>query len=719
MTRNFQPAEDKSKQTPMWGAAPKLPLEWDCVIYPRISTPGQRGNVSSELQLKEDGELWNLALRCGWKQHQVRHPKEDMELSGTLRMEDRPAFKQMLQWIINGEVRAVIAVNVDRLFRDKWGTEYSKFMEICEKYHVIVITPDMVYDFSDDWCVRSFRDKCIQAWEYLSYQVYKRMLGAKDYLGETGRWAGGNLPPGYIVDRNKHSSTFRRYIRYMAWSPIILRMFERYRELNDNLMALHREYDSLPCMFPDFEKWVDPEIIAKCKLKKVPGGYTMSLSAMTRMLTNPVYLGWWIYENKILVGENGRPIINHEPIIPPERQDELFWHVFRQRSPYNIDGTKNEDTIGQRPKRYTQLNSPPNPALLKLIVTSGDPLYIVRVQPQYNAKNFRTGKYLYAFRKRMNGYSGGAKYMLATNMVDSVYWQRLMQHLWETKDFEDYAKTEQQVEGNREAEIKEVNALIDACERKLSKLLKRLSIVQESTEDKEEDTILFSEEDQKARDAALKKMITFLTSEITKFTAENQRLEKRLEKLEGGKPDTYSAQMIEYHELLRIVGDRAREIYSIEELYDVVDTFTTGAILDTISPRVWKLTITWRDPVWGNDEIVCMRTEGNPSITWTEEELTILHEYYETATRRKLLTMLPNRSWIAIRTIASEKKLRRKRDDSSIMFPYDICFNDWNAIQEYMLPVFVGNNGLTAYREEESGFSCNSMGIGKLMRSWR
>ncbi len=309
--------------------------------------------------------------------------------------------------------------------------------------------------------------------------------------------------------------------------------------------------------------------------------------------------------------------------------------------------------------------------------------------------------------------------MLATDMVDSVYWQRLMQHLWDTKDFEDYAKTEQQVEGNREAEIKEVNALIDACERKLTKLLKRLAIVQESKEDTEEDTIVFSEEDQKARDAALKKMITFLTSEITKFTVENQRLEKRLEKLEGGKPDTYSAQMIEYHELLRIVGDRAREIYSIEELYDVVDTFTTGVILDTVSPRVWKLTIQWRDPVWGNDEIVCMRTEGNPSITWTEEELTILHEYYETATRRKLLTILPNRSWIAIRTIASEQKLRRKRDDSSNEFAYDICYADWQAIRQYELLVFIGENGLMAYRQDESGYTCNSRGIGKLVRSWR
>src|SRR5256885_12019881 len=96
MARTFQQAEKKQQHTSMvWGAVPQLPLAYDCVIYPRISTPGQRGNVSSELQLKEDGELWNLALNCGWIEKQIRFPKDDMELSGRLRMEDRPAFKLM------------------------------------------------------------------------------------------------------------------------------------------------------------------------------------------------------------------------------------------------------------------------------------------------------------------------------------------------------------------------------------------------------------------------------------------------------------------------------------------------------------------------------------------------------------------------------------------------------------------------------------------------
>ncbi len=436
------------------------------------------------------------------------------------------------------------------------------------------------------------------------------------------------------------------------------------------------------------------------------------------MLTNPVYLGWWCYDNTILVDETGKPKITHDPIIPLARQDELFWHIFRQRSPYNIDGTKNLDSIGQRPRRYTQLDSPPNPAMLKKVVRAADPTLIIRVQPQYSAENFRTGKYLYAFRLRMNGYSGSAKYMLATELVDNVYWQALMSHLWQTEDFASYANTEEQQEDTREKDIKETRALIDACERKLAKLFKRLTLVQEGQED-EEDEIVLDEEEQIARDKALKKMLKFLTDEITKYTVEKQRLEARLKKLEDS-PDTYCAQMIEYHDLLRQLGDRVREIYSIEELYDVVTTFTTGVTLDTISPRVWKLVITWRDPAWGQDEIVSLRLEGNPGNKWTPVEKELLRMQYGISTRRELLEMLPTRSWIGIRTIASEMGLRRSRDDTPNEFPYDICLADWQAVQVHGLVIAVDkNNLLVRLQQEETTTNSPNAVNGNCVQSWR
>src|SRR5207302_1403117 len=112
---------------------PELPLEFDAVLYPRVSTTQQRGNVSEEMQKEEDGRLWTLGLRCGWKKEQIWVLDDDMAMSGTLKMEERPAFRKLLNLIISGRVRAVLAVDPDRLFRDKWGQEYGKFMEICEK----------------------------------------------------------------------------------------------------------------------------------------------------------------------------------------------------------------------------------------------------------------------------------------------------------------------------------------------------------------------------------------------------------------------------------------------------------------------------------------------------------------------------------------------------------------------------------------------------------
>ena len=67
------------------------------------------------------------------------------------------------------------------------------------------------------------------------------------------------------------------------------------------------------------------------------------------------------------------------------------------------------------------------------------------------------------------------------------------------------------------------------------------------------------------------------------------------------------------------------------------------------------------------------------------QEKELLKKHYAEAKRSELLELLPNRSWIGIRTIASELKLRRHRDDSEDMFHPDICLLDFTAIQAYGL----------------------------------
>jgi predicted site-specific integrase-resolvase len=161
-----------------------------CQVYPRVSTPEQKKNVSAEMQQDK-----SFAILCGWVDDGVHIivDTDDLGVSGQLKMEERVTFVKMLRRIANGEIKTVIAAQVDRLFRDRWGAEYSKFMEICYTYGVKVVTPnatrtaiEFIYDFSVNWHVDKFRRKCEEAWSYMENHVYGRMLPAQEKVWLSG-----------------------------------------------------------------------------------------------------------------------------------------------------------------------------------------------------------------------------------------------------------------------------------------------------------------------------------------------------------------------------------------------------------------------------------------------------------------------------------------------------------------------------------------------------
>jgi predicted site-specific integrase-resolvase len=90
----------------------EIPLSAPCQIYPRVSTPEQKNNVSAEMQKDK-----SFALSCGWTEDLIILDDRDLGVSGQLRMEERLAFNDMLRRIANGSIKAVVVVNVDRLFR--------------------------------------------------------------------------------------------------------------------------------------------------------------------------------------------------------------------------------------------------------------------------------------------------------------------------------------------------------------------------------------------------------------------------------------------------------------------------------------------------------------------------------------------------------------------------------------------------------------------------
>lgn len=116
--RKFIVSTDQDQErgySPTWKI--ELPTDHPCQLYPRVSTPEQIKNVGAAMQQDK-----SFALKCGWKDDErIIMDTDDLGLSGQLKMEERPAFVKMLRRITDGTIKAVIASQVDRLFRDKWA----------------------------------------------------------------------------------------------------------------------------------------------------------------------------------------------------------------------------------------------------------------------------------------------------------------------------------------------------------------------------------------------------------------------------------------------------------------------------------------------------------------------------------------------------------------------------------------------------------------------
>jgi hypothetical protein len=272
--------------------------------------------------------------------------------------------------------------------------------------------------------------------------------------------------------------------------------------------------------------------------------------------------------------------------------------------------------------------------------------------------------------------------MLLTTEVDTMYWRRLIAHLEHVKDFDAFASTEADQKGELTAARNEILAQIDGCERAMKKLSKRL--IQLTLEEKDEQVQTeHSSDDEGTEESDLVKDIR---KEHKRYSAEKKRQEERLRLLDEEKP-SYASLMLTYRELILEVRERISEYTTIEERQEIAQIFATTVTLDTLSPRVYKMNIYWRDTTWGIEEIVAVR-EGNPSTWWNVDNDTLLREHYPTATRKELMELFPDRPVSAIYRRASTlrlKKTKEDRDSGKLDIAEDLSLKDYAVMEKYGL----------------------------------
>ncbi len=138
--------------------AEQLPLTGKVAIYARAAT-----HSKIEKQPIQTNDLLPLALQLGWSNEQIIVFDQDNGLSGDAR---RPqGISALIAAIVENVIKAVLVSNENRLFRDIEAIQVQTFIRLCSEHNVVVITPQLVYDFHNPYMVRLFRFMSQQAFQ--------------------------------------------------------------------------------------------------------------------------------------------------------------------------------------------------------------------------------------------------------------------------------------------------------------------------------------------------------------------------------------------------------------------------------------------------------------------------------------------------------------------------------------------------------------------------
>lgn len=605
-------------------------------IYPRVSTPEQKKNVSAEMQVDR-----GFALACGWTEELIIVDDRDLGVSGQLRMEDRLAFNEMNQKIANGIVKMVIAAQVDRLFRDRWGAEYAKFMEICYIYGVKVITLnhtrtaiDFIYDFSISWHVDQFRRKCEEAWRYIETQIQK-MNALRAEAAKAGRWTGHNIPIGYMPDLReridgKKNPFYKRWITYPAHLDRLDYLYKRYKQLGGSLYDLFREVHKQEAFFPAFEEWVPDAVITHCKMLMVKfadreevdieelrtTGFTiLSPEGLKSILMNPFNGGMLVYKGVLISAED------HDPAT----KLGTFLYAYNRLSPTSLDGTPNPYYEAKR-KVYAKRFESKLVAALYGKLEPLDPAYRVypRVAPTSKKPDRKPDEVRKYYEFCMADPATQQSYMIPVTELDGCFFEHLVKKLQSAKEFKNYLDYEKKEALRREAQIAQIERDLIAARAAMQRI-----------------------ENQAANGE--------LTNQLLAKAANDSygQLQQDVARLEESKVNlaataTIVHRRMGYKELMKRAGKRWRRLVTPEDLPEIVDTFAQNILWERLSQRFYALTVQWRDPDWGSEKLICFR-EVHPTLKWTPAEEALLREKYAAATAEELLALFPDRTPAGIR----------------------------------------------------------------------
>ncbi|MCL4880442.1 MAG: recombinase family protein [Anaerolineae bacterium] len=618
MTRKYKSRAEAPKDP--YRAQP-LPTNRPVAVYYRQSSEAQIGNISTTLQTVD---MVEHLVHLGWAPESVIMIDMDGGISGQKTIAERPGMSQLVRLIEAQEVGAVAAQDVDRFFRDVTQIQTNLFIDACRRNNVLVLTPNMVFDFNHPtqgrYHMQMFRDQAERAADYLEYHIRGRLVKARHWRSERGMWAGRKIAAGYIVDDRTHLPTgernpdYRKYIPFEPYAAVIRSYYKLFQEYNGCVEHTWQHIQKQGPFFPEFTEEMIPEGFKYKPVGKhrsaITGKLCPAKDSLRSYLTNVAYIGHWVHKGTIVEWDNHAPIVEYD----------LFMYAFNSLSATNFHGEPNPDYSPYRayqPRQPRNQRSQPHPTYAGLLFSDDlEGMPHRRLAAIWNEWNQEYQYNLYIPSGR------GCVWCIRSKYVDPVIDAMLLDRLQATTLDESLwaAALHSSQEGNF-AEIRRIEGEIKHEKQAQDNIIASLGKL---TND---EMILRAQANYEAAARRIKELVAELEHLRT--------ADRRAKTLLRARPA-----------LIKIV-EHWDSIPS-NERRNIFQEFARFITLTRLNRATKRIQIHWRDGSI-SEQLVMRHTKG---FLWEDEDLALLKTLIEgQAEQADILKAFPERNWRQIRDI--------------------------------------------------------------------
>jgi Recombinase len=639
--KNYRSIQRKKKPN-QHPANNEFPKDENGVIYVRQSkiVQMQKNIHSFEMQTGKFLEYFRNKGCTGY----IEIVADDEGMSGTKDIHEMPGLTRVMRLIDGRELLRgkkigwAAAVHVNRFTRDKWLVKPGTIMKACYDNDVWIATLRMDFNFKDEYCQRVFMIEAEESARHLEWM--KLVLGGGlRAASDRGYYDSRFLSPGYIVDRSDPLK--KKYIVYRPHAEVVYWLFKRYFELDGNFPALRREVDSMPYLFPKFESWVDSKNIGKFLVKEIEdgphqGNYKPSERGLRSILTNPVYIGWWIpIEGGVI--EN-----NHEPIV----DEWLFTYAHKRLSTHDLNGERQKPAL---------VRNGDTEALLKK-VTVGE-----------------NGHRVYAKTDRKCGYYVACTYgtlsqeyevSVSVKWLDEVFLEKFLERVVsiDPAKFSDWEDAIEQKQATREERKKLIRRQVNDARRQRRETMDILD------------------------DPEVPKTKQMKIDYANKVAGLEAKIAEWEQQLEAPNDEDDEEVIYEISTLIPRIGDVWPRL-PFDKKLRFVGALVNRASLRSVAPNWLELRIEWKMEGWETDIAYIQALKGTGK-KWTKEEEKLLGELYLLGEAEELLEAFPDRSWQGIYNHANKLGMHRissGRGPGGTRLDNRIALNDAKFMEEHAI----------------------------------